>query len=197
MLTREEILKIFKETGAINVGHFLLSSGLHSDRYLQCAKVLQYPKYCESLSKELLKKFKSKRFDLIIAPALGGITLSYEIARQLKLRGIFAEREKGAMKLRRGFEIKENERVLVVEDVITTGGSVQEVVELVKNSGGKLVGIGSIVDRSEKSNLKVVSLIKLDIKNYKKEDCPLCKDNIPIIKPGSRKNGGLINIRGN
>ncbi len=178
--------KILKEKDALIEGHFVLSSGLHSDRYVQCAKVLQYPEIAEQFSKVLVKKIAA-RCDLVISPAMGGIIIGYEIARQLKVRAIFCERENGVMNLRRGFEIKKGERCLIVEDVITTGGSTKEVIEVVKSYGGKVVGIASIINRSELKNFSI-SLLKLKIKTYKPENCPLCKKKIPLVKPGSRTN---------
>ena len=142
-ISSEEVLKIFKETGALLEGHFLLSSGLHSPRYFQCAKVLQYPEYSELLCRQIARHFYTSEIELVVSPAIGGIIVGYEVARQLEARNIFAERESGVMKLRRGFEIKSGERVLVCEDVVTTGGSVFEVIELVKNAGGKLLGVSS------------------------------------------------------
>jgi len=190
-MTEKDVLKIFEAKGALLTGHFRLSSGLHSGRYLQCALVLQYPDIAERLAAALAEKFsRTEKIDLVIGPALGGITLAYEVARALGARGIFTERQDGAMVLRRGFAIKNGERVLVVEDVVTTGGSTKEVIEVVKNSGGVVVGVGSIIDRSsDKIDFGVIfeSLAKVKVETFKEDDCPLCKNKIPVTKPGSRK----------
>lgn len=188
-ISAEEVLKIFKETGALLEGHFLLTSGLHSSKYFQCAKVLQYPEYAETLCRQIARHFYTSEVELVISPAIGGIIVGYEVARQLEARNIFAEREEGVMKLRRGFEIKPGERVLVCEDVVTTGGSVFEVIELVKNAGGKLVGVGCIVDRSGGKidfGIRFASVVRLEVPTFKPEECPLCKEGIQIEKPGSR-----------
>ncbi|AIS52607.1 orotate phosphoribosyltransferase PyrE [Thermoanaerobacter kivui] len=189
-MEREEVLEIFSKLGVINKGHFLLTSGKHSDTYLQCAKIFQYPKYSEIFSNELALKFKDYKIDVVIGPAIGGIILAYEVARQVGAKALFAEREEGVMKLRRGFEIKEGENVLVVEDVVTTGGSVKEVIKLVNSLKGNVVGVGSIVDRSDgKVNFEVLfkSVVSLYVEAFEKEECPLCKEGIPLVKPGSRK----------
>jgi len=190
MLSKREVLKIFKDADVLQSGHFQLSSGLHSNKYLQCAKVFQYPRYAKVLAEELARRFKKERVDLVIGPALGGIILSYEVARSLrKARALFAEREKEKMSLRRGFKIEKGEKALVVEDVITTGGSVKEVIELVKELGGEVIGVGALVDRSGKRidfGVKTKTLLKIRVENYKKEDCPLCKKDIPLLKPGGK-----------
>ena len=147
-MEREDILKILKETGVLLQGHFLLTSGRHSDTYLQCARLFQYPDYAEKIAATLAEYFSDDEIDLVIGPAIGGIILSYEMGRYLGVKTIFAERENGKMTLRRGFQIKKNSRVLVVEDVITTGGSVKEVMELVRSGGGEVMGVGAVVDRS-------------------------------------------------
>ena len=193
-MMQKEILDLFKKTGSILEGHFLLSSGLHSDRYLQCALLLQYPQYAEKLCGELAKKFSGRKIDTVAGPALGGVVVSYEVARHLKARSIFTERENGKMMLRRGFSVKKAEEILVVEDVITTGSSVNEVMKLLTESGAKIVGLGAIVDRTKEStdffgNVKLESLIKVSLDTYKPDNCPLCKTNIPLVKPGSRKVG--------
>ncbi len=183
-----DIKEILEKTGAILEGHFLLSSGLHSDRYFQMALVFQYPEYGERVSFELAKIFKNEKIDVVIGPAIGGIILSYELGRILKARSIFAERENGKMKLRRGFNISEGERVLICEDVITTGISVKEVIEIVKKKRGEIVGIGCIVERGKaKFPYPLKSLLKVEVKNYSPSECPLCKKDIPLLKPGSRK----------
>lgn len=188
-MTEKEILQIFEETGALLSGHFILSSGLHSKQYFQCAKVLQHPNLAEKLCTQLAEYFNQEKIDAIIAPAIGGIIVAHETARALHARAIFAERQGGEMILRRNFEIKPGERILVVEDVITTGGSVQEVIDLVKKLGGERIGVGCIVDRSGGKvdfAVKLNSLIRLNIQTYEPDDPVIRKLTIPAIKPGSR-----------
>lgn len=189
-MTEKDVLEIFHENHALLTGHFKLSSGLHSQNYLQCALVLQYPNIAEKFAKTIAKRFSKDGIDLVIGPALGGVTLAYEVARALKVRGLFTERQDGAMVLRRGFAIKPGEKALVVEDVITTGGSTKEVIDVVKNAGGIVVGVASIMDRSAEPpafGAPFFALAKIKIETYKEGECPLCKANIPITKPGSRK----------
>ncbi len=184
-----EIERYFYETSAFLNGHFELSSGLHSDKYVQCALLLQYPDIAEKLAKELASGFRGA-IDVVIGPALGGVTLAYEIARALGVRGIFAERKDNVMQLRRGFSIKKGERVLVAEDVITTGGSVKEVIELLNELRADIAGIVSLVNRSPADNqfeYRYEYLLRLPLKTYKKDECPMCKEGIPCIKPGSKK----------
>ena len=188
-MTEKDVLKIFKSEKALLTGHFLLSSGLHSSNYMQCALVLQKPWVAEKLCKALAKKVKGK-VDVVIGPSLGGVIVSYEMGRALKVRSIFAERVNGMMSLRRGFSIGKNEKALVVEDVVTTGKSSREVSELVKQQGAKLVGVACIVDRNEGNSgfdVPLYSLLKMDIKTYEPALCPICREGkIPAIKPGSR-----------
>jgi orotate phosphoribosyltransferase len=185
-----QILEIFKKTGALLHGHFLLTSGRHSDKYFQCAKVLQYPEYTEQVCKIIADHFKDYEIDTVISPAMGGIIVGQEVARQLNKKSIFAEREDKKLTLRRGFSIEPGEKILVCEDVVTTGGSVFEVIDILKEQGGEVVGVGFIVDRS---NGKVEfgypqkSTMKMEVISYTPEECPLCKENIPLVKPGSRK----------
>lgn len=190
-MTRQSLLKIFKSKNALLKGHFLLSSGLHSDKYIQCALLLQYPEIAERLAEQLVKKLNQVKIDVVISPALGGVIIGQEIARKLKCRAIFAERNKnGKMELRRGFKIIPGEKCLIVEDVITTGGSTKEVIDIVKNSCGEVVGVCAIVDRTQKKiqlDFPIVSLLKLKIKTYLPDKCPMCKANLKISKPGSRK----------
>lgn len=189
-MTREEILEIFTKTDVLKSGHFLLTSGLHSGKYLQCAQLLQYPDATEKAVGELAKRFKEVGIETVVGPAMGGIIISYEMARQLGARSIFAEREDGKMTLRRGFTIKPGEKVLVVEDVVTTGGSVKEVISLIKELGGEVAAVAALVDRSGgKVDFGVPAhyLLDLEVKAYAPDECPLCKDGIPIVKPGSRK----------
>lgn len=188
-MNKDEILKIFKDKNAFLEGHFELSSGLHSKYYLQCAQVLQYPDLAYKLCEDLANRFH-ETIEVVISPAIGGIIVGQEVARILKARAIFCERENGIMTLRRGFEIKKNERVLVVEDVITTGKSTKEVIQIVNKEEGILVGIGALVDRSNEEldlGVKKEVLLKLKIETYKKDNCPLCKYGIPFEKPGSKK----------
>ena len=192
MLSLKNSLVVLRKTNALLEGHFVLSSGLHSPKYVQCAKLLSNPskadKICLSLSKKIKKKIK--KIDLILSPAMGGIIIGYEIGKLLKKETIFCERVSGKFVLRRGFNIKKNSKVLIVEDVITTGKSSLECVKLIKKSGAKLVGFACIIDRSNNKNLKIkkkiVSQIKLNIPTYKKKNLPLNLKNISITKPGSR-----------
>lgn len=188
-MEEKDIVKLFKDTGALLSGHFRLSSGLHSGNYFQCALLLQYPDIAEKLCAELGSYFKKDKPTCVVAPALGGIIVSYETSRSLGAKSLFTERVEGKMTLRRGFELKKEDRVLVVEDVITTGLSTNEVLEAVKSIGAKIIGVGSIVDRSGKIldfGVKLKSLAKLDFPTYKPEECPFCKSGIEVTKPGTR-----------
>lgn len=183
-------MEILRETGVLHQGHFRLTSGKHSDTYLQCALVLQYPDKAGLLCGQLASYFKDQQVDVVIGPAIGAVVMAQETARALGVRAIFTERENGRMALRRGFSIKPGERVLAVEDVVTTGGSVQEVLEVVKELGGVTIGVGAIVDRSSGQALFPVSLhalIKVEAKTYEPNDCPLCRQALPLTKPGSRQ----------
>ena len=192
MLSHKKSLDILKRTNALLEGHFILSSGLHSSKYIQCARLLSFPyqanKICLSLSKKIKKEFK--KFDLILAPAIGGIVIGYEIGRLLKKETIFCERVNGKFKLRRGFSIKKGCKVLIIEDVITTGKSSLECVKLITRSKAKLIGFASIIDRSSKNKLKIkkkiVSHIKLDVPTFKINNLPNYLKKIPITVPGSR-----------
>ena len=188
-MNSEEYIKIFKDSGALLDGHFILTSGRHSNSYFQCAKLLQYPKYLELFSKNIADHFKENEIDLVVSPAIGGIVLGTEVGRLLRKRTVFAERVDGEMKLRRGFEIKTNEKILIVEDVITTGGSVKEVMSLVKSFGADIIGVGVIVDRSSGSvvlHKNQLSLASLEVKSYDSSDVPSELASIPVQKPGSR-----------
>jgi orotate phosphoribosyltransferase len=185
----EEVLDIYRKTGALLTGHFLLSSGLHSEQYLQSALVLQQPDIATKLCAALAEPFKGSNIQVVIAPALGGVFVSHETARALGVRALFAERVNGELTLRRGFEIRPGERVLVVEDVITTGKSTKETIEVVKQTGGVAVAAASLVDRSGgKAELGVPykSLVTLTVPTYAPEACPLCKAGSVPMKPGSR-----------
>jgi len=189
-MTKEKALAIFRQTGALLEGHFRLTSGLHSPQYFQCAKVLQYPKYAEQFSQEIANRYLSEKIDVVISPAIGGIVVGQEVARLLSCRAIFAERENNMMTLRRGFEILADERVIAVEDVVTTGGSIQEVITLAKQAGAIVVGIGFIVDRSAGKvafDVPKFSVLQMEVVTYPPDDCPLCKQGLPVVKPGSRK----------
>jgi len=188
-MDRERVIDLFQKTSALQRGHFLLTSGLHSSEYFQCAKVLQYPSYNELLCREIVTHFFDKKIDVVVSPAVGGIMVGQEVARQIGIRGIFAERENGKMSLRRGFEIKSDEVVLVCEDVVTTGGSVLEVVELVRSKGATILGVACIVDRSTTPinfGVDFFHVLKMPVPVYQPENCPMCKSGIPVVKPGSR-----------
>jgi len=187
-MTTEEILRLFRESHALLEGHFQLTSGLHSPNYFQCAKVLQYPDKAERLCAEIASHVRGTTIDGVIAPALGGIVVGQEVARQLKVRSMFAERSNGAMQLRRGFAIAKGERILVCEDVITTGGSVREVLGIIDAAGGVVAGVASIVDRSGGSVTlpEFFPILRLEVVAYQPDACPLCRRGIPVEKPGSR-----------
>jgi orotate phosphoribosyltransferase len=191
MLSREEIIRIFKEKEVMLEGHFLLTSGRHSDKYMQCAKLFQYADTSELICRQLADQFRDREIDMVVGPAIGGIIMAYEMGRQLGVKNVFAERENGVMTLRRGFEVPAGAKVLVVEDVVTTGGSVREVIALMKERGADVVGVGAVVDRSNGqvdfgSEFKAV--LSMEVKSYDPEECPICGSGIPLIKPGSRKN---------
>ena len=183
------LLNIFQETGALLEGHFQLTSGLHSERYLQCALVLQHPEHAELVGRRLAAKFNNDRVDTVVAPAIGGIIVAHETARAIGARALFTEREAGVMTLRRGFRLKRGERVLVVEDVVTTGGSTRETIEAVINADGVVVGAGSMVDRSGGTvdvGVRRQSLLTLEVPSWDPSECPLCKEGVPPTKLGSR-----------
>lgn len=189
----ERVLEILKECEALLEGHFLLSSGKHSDRYVQCAKLLMYPEKAEEICKVIKKKLDDAnvKVDAVVGPAMGGIVIAYELARALGVRAMFTERENDEMTLRRGFFINEGEKVLVVEDVVTTGKSSLETIKVLKEHGAEVLGIASIVDRTNgKSNIEypLYPAISLNVNAYEKEECPLCKEGkIKLVKLGSRK----------
>jgi orotate phosphoribosyltransferase len=191
MLNRDRVIEILKETEVLHEGHFLLTSGRHSNQYMQCAKILQYPNYAEEIAKGLAEEFKEDEIDIVVGPAMGGIIIAYELARQLNIKNLFAERENGKMTLRRGFSIPKGARVLVAEDVITTGGSVFEVIDIVKEQGGEVAGVAVLVDRSNGKidfGTKLRAALTADVVSYEPEECPICKEGkLPLIKPGSRK----------
>jgi len=188
-MTPDQVLDIYRKTGALLSGHFLLSSGLHSEQYLQSALVLQQPEVATKLCAALAEHFKKDRIEVVIAPALGGVFVSHETARALGVRALFAERVNGELTLRRGFTIRPGERVLVVEDVITTGKSTKETMRVVQETGGVVIAAASLVDRSGgKADLGVPykSLVTLQVPTYAAESCPLCKSGSSPVKPGSR-----------
>ena len=188
--TEQQTLAMFQQTGALLEGHFQLTSGMHSPRYLQCALVLQYPDRAAWIGEQLAAHFRNDQVSAVVAPAIGGIIVAHEAARALGVRALFTERENGTMTLRRGFHLDEGERVLVVEDVVTTGGSTRETMDAVTRAGGVVVGAGSVVDRSGGAvdiGVRRVALLTLDVPAYDPAACPLCREGTPAIKPGSRK----------
>jgi orotate phosphoribosyltransferase len=196
-MTREELLDLFQRSGALLEGHFRLTSGLHSPGYLQCALVLQHPVHAEALGHVLGDLTRALRPTVVLSPALGGIVIGQEVARALGVRAIFAEREDGALMLRRGFTLSETDRVLVVEDVLTTGGSTRETMQVARASGAHVVGAAAIVDRSGGSGVGRVladpasdvpfhSLLAIALPTYEPDKCPLCAQGLPVVKPGSR-----------
>lgn len=185
-----EVLDIFRQSGALLEGHFILTSGAHSPNYFQCAKVLQHPNWAQILCGEIAMFFKDHKIHAVAAPAIGGIIVGHEVARTLNARCVFSERENGVMSFRRGFEIKRDENVLVVEDVVTTGGSLKEVVRLCRDANANVIGVGFLVDRSNGTvefGVPKYSLVSVDVVKYEPHQCPLCKEGkLPAVKPGSR-----------
>jgi orotate phosphoribosyltransferase len=189
MPTRDELLDLFRKSGALLEGHFRLSSGLHSTGYLQCALVLQHPEHAELLGRAIAVRTRSLGATAVLSPALGGVIIGHEVGRGLGVRAIFAERQDGALMLRRGFMLSENDRVLVIEDVVTTGGSTRETMQVAAAAGGHVVGAASIVDRSGgRTELSVPfhALLEIDLPTYEPDACPLCAKGLPVVKPGSR-----------
>lgn len=189
MLSQEEVLEIYRKTGGLLKGHFRLTSGRHSDTYMQSAKLFVDANSSEKVCKALAEKLADVKVDMVISPAVGGILMGYEMSRQLGVPNIFAERENGIMTLKRGFVIPENANILVCEDVVTTGGSVKEVVALVRELGGNPIAVASLVDRSNGKvdfGVKFVNLISMEVVSYDESECPLCKEGkLPVVKPGS------------
>jgi orotate phosphoribosyltransferase len=182
------VIEQLKQSEALLEGHFLLSSGRHSNRYCQCAKLLQYPDRAAKVLATVAEQLKEIEIDIVVGPAMGGIIVAYELGRQLGVPAIFTEREEGVMTLRRGFEVKPGQKVLITEDVVTTGKSSLETMETLKKQGAEIVGIACIVDRSTQPlSYPLFSAIKLDIESWDADSCPLCKEGKPYIKPGSRK----------
>jgi orotate phosphoribosyltransferase len=190
-IKEREIIELLRKTGAFLTGHFKLSSGLHSDQYFQYALVLQYPEYAQRLGESIAEEFKDKGITCVAGPAIGGIIIAHEVARALKTRCIFDEQgEDGKKTLKRGFSLSLKDKVLIVEDVITTGKSIRELIDVIKNSGAGIVGIGALADRSSEKidfGYETKALIKLKAKTFSPAECPLCKKGDPIIKPGSRR----------
>jgi len=188
-VTERETLDLYEKTGALMRGHFRLTSGLHSDLYLQSALVLQHPEYAEALGRALAARLPGESVRTVLAPAIGGILVAYEVARTLGVRALFSERENGVMRLRRGFALAPAERCLVVEDVITTGGSTREVVRCVEEAGGAVAGVGSLIDRSGGAvsfAVPFAALATVEATIWAPEACPLCRSGSQAIKPGSR-----------
>ena len=188
-MLRDELLDLFRRSGALLDGHFRLSSGLHSTGYLQCALVLQHPAFAESLGADIASHVRALGADVVLSPALGGVVIGQEVGRALGVRAIFAERQDGILTLRRGFSLSESDRVLVVEDVLTTGGSTRETIRVAVAAGARVVGAASIVDRSggtARFDVPFHALLSVDLPTYQPEACPLCAKGVAIAKPGSR-----------
>lgn len=184
-----EAMRLFQASGAWKEGHFVLSSGLHSHEYLQCGAVLQQPSLASRLCGSLAERFVGDDVTCVVSPALGGIIAGYEVARHLGARALFAERQENLLKFRRGFRVEAADRVLVVEDVVTTGGSVEELINVVRDWGAQVIGVGALVDRSggwASFDVKYHALLSLRLKTFSPGDCPLCKEGVPLTKPGSR-----------
>lgn len=188
-MTQEEVLAAFRRSGALLEGHFRLTSGLHSERYLQSALVLQYPEIATALGAALAARTRHLQPTVVLSPALGGIVIGQEVARALGVRAIFAERQDGALTLRRGFALEGADRVLVVEDVLTTGGSTRETAGVAERAGASVVGAAAIVDRGTdpaRLNLPFQSLVQMNVPAFEPDACPLCRTGVPVVKPGSR-----------
>lgn len=187
-MTEQEVKQLLTETNAIMEGHFLLTSGLHSAHYVEKFNVLQRPKYTEKLCAAMAEKFKDANIETVVGPMTGGILLAHETGKALGVRAIFTERENGKMTFQRGFSLHEGERVLIVEDIVTTGGSIKEVIDAVREFGGTPVAISMLVDRSggklDFGDVPHTALLNMNVEAYKPEDCPLCKKNIPLTKRG-------------
>jgi len=187
-MTRDELLDLFRKSGALLEGHFRLSSGLHSPGYLQCALVLQQPALAEMLGRAIAERTREWRPTAVLSPALGGVVIGHEVGRALGVRALFAERQDGELMLRRGFVLGERDRVLVIEDVLTTGKSTRETMQVARAAGGQVVGAACIVNRGKQVDLGVpyVSLVDIDLATYEPDKCPLCAQGLPVVKPGSR-----------
>ena len=194
-MTQDELLDLFRRSGALLEGHFRLSSGLHSAGYLQCALVLSHPQYAEMLGRAIAERTRDLRPTVVLSPALGGVVIGHEVGRGLGIRAMFAERQDGELTLRRGFVLSETDRVLVIEDVLTTGGSTRETMQVATAAGGRVVGAAAIVDRSgpvttgqltARFDVPFTALLKIDLPTYEPDRCPLCAQGLPVTKPGSR-----------
>ena len=188
-MTEEQVYELLTETNAIMNGHFQLTSGLHSPHYVEKFNVLQHPEYTEKLCKAMAEKFKDANIETVVGPVTGGIILAHETGKALKTRAIFTERVDGKMTFRRGFTLHEGERVLIVEDIVTTGGSIKEVIDVVREHGGVPVAVSMLVDRSggkvDFGDVPSTALLHMNVETYKPEECPLCKNHVPITKRGS------------
>ena len=188
-MTREELIALFRASGALLDGHFRLTSGLHSPGYLQCALVLQHPEHAESLGRAIAARTRDLTPTVVLSPALGGVVIGHEVGRALGVRAIFAERQDGTLTLRRGFAVTDRDRVLVIEDVLTTGGSTRETMDVAKAAGARVVGAASIVDRSGgrvRFEVPFHALLDVALPTYEPDTCPLCAQGLPVVKPGSR-----------
>ena len=188
-MNQDSVLSLFRESGALLEGHFTLSSGLHSGGYLQCALVLQHPQHAEALGRALAEKLRSLNATAVLSPALGGLIIGHEVGRALGVRAIFAERQDKTLTLRRGFSLDSSDRVVVIEDVVTTGGSTKETMVVAEQAGAKVVGAGSVIDRSGGNatlGVPFSPLVTLSLPTYQPEECPMCKTATPVTKPGSR-----------
>lgn len=188
-MSEKDVIRLYEENGALLRGHFLLSSGLHSDAYLQSERVMQYPRVAEQIVSELVSKLSDLGFDTVVSPAVGGIRFGYELGRQLGKKSLFTERADGKMAFRRGFAIEKGEKVLIAEDVVTTGKSTKECISAVEEAGGVVVGIASIIDRSGGEagfTVPFYPAARVSVSSFDAEDCPVCKNGVPLVKPGSR-----------
>ncbi len=190
MITKDRVIEVLKEAGVLLEGHFLLTSGRHSNKYLQCAKIFQNSKYAEELCEDLAQQFKEDNIDVVIGPAMGAVQMAYVVSHHMGTPNYFTERVDGKMVLRRGFSLKEGQRVLIVEDVVTTGGSVKEVMDIVRELKGVVAGVGAIVDRTGGAidfGVPFKSVISMKVESFDASDCPICKEGkIDLVKPGSR-----------
>ena len=193
-MSKVDVVEILKKSDALLEGHFLLSSGKHSNRYVQCAKVLRFPQYAEQVLSTVVEQIKDLDIDLVVGPAMGGVIVSYELGRQLNKETVFTERKDGVMELRRGFEVKPGAKIIIAEDVVTTGKSTIETKEALEKLGGEVIGVACIANRTSKDiGMPIYSAIKLDIQVHDADECPLCKEgNIELVKPGSREFNCLL-----